>query len=131
MKYLAPYVYRVAICDNRIHSVDEQGVTYRVKPSGFHKLRYYGFMSSSCKQQLADVRWLVWLWRGWTYYLASQITPPVVKRRKPPKCDRCGGELELVGITDSQGKWIWCRRLPARGPPAAPQVAPHGKISMT
>lgn len=34
LKYLAPYIYRVAICDNRILSVDEQGVTYRVKPSG-------------------------------------------------------------------------------------------------
>ncbi|QEG02746.1 Putative transposase [Stieleria maiorica] len=27
LKYLAPYVYRVAISDNRIVSVDEQGVT--------------------------------------------------------------------------------------------------------
>ncbi len=34
LKYLAPYVYRVAISDNRIVSVDDQGVTYKVKPSG-------------------------------------------------------------------------------------------------
>ena len=34
LKYLAPYVYRVAICDNRITNVDDEGVTYRVKPSG-------------------------------------------------------------------------------------------------
>ena len=34
LKYLAPYVYRVAISDNRIESVDDDGVTYRVKPSG-------------------------------------------------------------------------------------------------
>ena len=80
LKYLAPCIYRVAICDNRILSVDEQGVTYRVKPSGeriyktrhldgesfvrafaqhilppgFHKLRYYGFMSSNCKLQLVN-----------------------------------------------------------------------------
>nr|WP_147871694.1 transposase [Stieleria maiorica] len=27
LKYLAPYVYRVAISDNRNVSVDEQGVT--------------------------------------------------------------------------------------------------------
>jgi len=33
LKYLAPYVYRVAICDNRIHSVDEQGVTYPKAPT--------------------------------------------------------------------------------------------------
>ena len=34
LKYLAPYVYRVAISDKRIKSVDDDGVTYRVKPSG-------------------------------------------------------------------------------------------------
>ncbi|WP_419195068.1 transposase, partial [Novipirellula herctigrandis] len=34
LKYLAPYVYRIAISDNRIVSVDESGVTYKVKPSG-------------------------------------------------------------------------------------------------
>ncbi len=157
LKYLAPYVYRVAICDNRILSVHEQGVTYRVKPSGkrvhktrrldgesfvrafaqhilppgFHKLRYYGFMSPNCKLQLADVRWLVWLWRGWTYTLASRITPPVVQRRKPPKCDRCGSKLELAGITNGHGKWLWRRRLSARGPPEVPQTAPHGKALTT
>jgi hypothetical protein len=157
LKYLAPYVYRVAICDNRILSVDESGVTYRVKPSGkhvyktrhldgesfvrafaqhilppgFRKVRYYGFMSANCGLKLADARWLVWLWRGWTYYMASQMTSPVVPRRKPPKCHRCGGELELIGITNSQGKWIWCRGLSTRGPPEASQAAPHGKAPMT
>lgn len=71
LKYLAPYVYRVAISDNRIENVGEDSVTYRVTPSGakrsknrtvngnefvrgflqhalpsgFQKLRYYGFMS--------------------------------------------------------------------------------------
>ena len=34
LKYLAPYIYRVAISDHRIESVDERGVSYRVKPSG-------------------------------------------------------------------------------------------------
>jgi hypothetical protein len=156
LKYLAPYVYRVAICDNRILSVDEQGVTYHVKPSGrsvyktrhlngesfvrafaqhilppgFRKVRYYGFMSANCGRKLADARWLVWLWRGWTYYVASQMTSPVIPQRKPPKCDRCGGELELVGLTNSRGKWIWCRGLSTRGPPKAPQAALHRKAPM-
>ena len=85
LKYLAPYVYRVAISGNRIVSVNDSGVTYRVKPSGkrvfqtrhlageafvrafaqhilppgFQKVRYYGFMSPSSKLQLATARWLV------------------------------------------------------------------------
>jgi len=157
LKYLAPYVYRVAICDNRILSVDEQGVSYRVKPSGkrayktrhldgesfvraftqhilppgFRKVRYYGFMSANCGMKLADARWLIWLWRGWTYYMGSQVTSPVVSQRKPPKCDRCGGALELAGITNSQGKWIWRRAFTIRGPPEQSQAAGHGKAPMS
>jgi hypothetical protein len=143
LNYLAPYVYRVAISDNRIVSVDESGVTYKVKPSskqvwktrrldgelfvrsfaqhilprGFQKVRYYGFMSPNCKLQLADVRWLVWLWRGWTYWLGSDMFQPEVPPHKPPKCNRCGGELEMLGLTDSNGKWLWRRTTPTRGPP--------------
>ena len=78
LKYLAPYVYRVAITDNRIEAIDEHGVSYQVTPSGtkqpisqnvsghafvrsfvqhilprgFQKIRYYGFMSANCKMQL-------------------------------------------------------------------------------
>jgi hypothetical protein len=42
-----------------------------ILPPGFRKVRYYGFMSANCAMKLADARWLVWLWRGWTYYMAS------------------------------------------------------------
>lgn len=143
LKYLAPYVYRVAISDNRIVSVDDSGIKYQVKPSGkqayqprrldgesfvrsfaqhilprgFQKVRYYGFMSPNCKLQLADVRWLVWLYRGWTYWLGSAMFQPEVPQRKPPKCSCCGGELEMLGLTDADGKWLWRRITPTRGPP--------------
>ncbi len=38
------------------------------------------------------------------------------------KCPRCGGDLELLGITDADGKWLWRREQPpreqpTRGPP--------------
>jgi hypothetical protein len=64
------------------------------------------------------------------YYIASQMTSPVIPQRKPPKCDRCGGELELLSLTDSRGKWIWCRGLSTRGPPKAPQAVPRRKAPM-
>jgi len=147
LKYLAPYVYRVALSDNRINEVDEDGVTYRVKPSGtnktvtrhaegeqfvrsfvqhilprgFQKVRYYGWMSPNCKLQLANVRWLVWLWRGWTYWLGSAMFQP--EPRKPPvlKCKHCGDELELEEITNQVGATIWRRPsslcTSQRGPP--------------
>lgn len=156
LKYLAPYVYRVAISDNRIVSIDDQGVTYRVKPSGkrdyktrhldgesfvgvfaqhilppgFRKVRYYGFMSANCKLQLADARWLVWLWRGWTYWLTSGMIRREPVKRQAPKCDRCGGELAIVGITDGDGRWLWRRRIPARGPPETPRAAQPGRTAI-
>ncbi|MEM9410244.1 MAG: transposase, partial [Planctomycetota bacterium] len=37
LKYLAPYIYRVAITDNRIVSVNQNEVVYRVKPSGTNR----------------------------------------------------------------------------------------------
>ena len=143
LKYLAPYVYRVAISDNRIVSVDDREVKYRVKPSGkrsyrsqrlggeafvrafaqhilpsgFKKIRYYGFMSSNCKLQLADARWLVWLWRGWTLWTASLLAEPEPPKRRRPKCGRCGGELEVLRITDGAGNLLWQREPIVRGPP--------------
>jgi hypothetical protein len=143
LKYLAPYVYRVAICDNRIASVDDHGVKYKVKPSGqqayqtrrlsgesfvrsfaqhilppgFKKVRYYGFMSPNCKVQLADARWLIWLWLGWTLWLSAVLCRPEVPRRQPPPCVRCGGELSMIGITGADGNWLWRRLESSRGPP--------------
>ena len=145
LKYLAPYVYRVAISDNRIVSVDEKLVKYLVKPtgkqhykprqltgqqfvrsfcqhilpSGFQKVRYYGFMSPNCRLQLEDCRWLVWMYKGWKYYLASMLPPLTIKPPKPT-CRDCGGELKLLAITNERGRIIWRRpleHLATRGPP--------------
>lgn len=146
LKYLAPYVYRIAICDSRIASVTNTQVQYRVKPSGsrhfqtatatgeqfvrsfaqhilpprFQKIRYYGFMSPNNKLQLADVRWLVWLWLGWTYWLGSAYFQADAVSKPQPKCGDCGGELELLAITNEQGRVIWSQRQAStvnRGPP--------------
>jgi hypothetical protein len=149
LKYLAPYIYRVAISDNRIMHVDSTGVAYRVTPSGskrsvtrhatgqqfvssfvqhilpsgFQKIRYYGFMSPNCKLQLERVRWLVWLHRGWTYWLVwtygvcSGLWQPKQQKRKRPVCPDCGGELELESITDRFNRQIYHRQRSARAPP--------------
>ena len=149
LKYLAPYVYRIAICDNRILSVDDQEVKYLVKPSGkhfyvtrrldgesfvqafaqhilppgFRKLRYYGFMSANSKLQLADARWLVWMWLGWCYNLAVQTAPPPLVKRQPPPCEHCGGEVALLAITNGLGEWLWQCPNVTRGPPHTPVPA--------
>lgn len=126
LKYLAPYVHRVAISDSRIVACDETSVTFRYKPSksktyktrtvpgtefvrgfvqhtlppGFQKIRHYGWMSSNSKVSLDEVQWLAWLYLGWTYWLASRQVP-----QKPPRqpsrlrCALCGGRMKVVHVT--------------------------------
>jgi hypothetical protein len=126
LKYLAPYVNRVAISDNRIVACDETSVTFRYKPSKsktyktrtvvgtefvrgfvqhtlpprFQKIRYYGWMSSNSKVSLDEVKWMVWMFLGWTFWLASGHVP-----QKPPRqpselrCALCGGRMRVVHVT--------------------------------
>lgn len=125
LKYLAPYVYRVAISDHRIVSCDEKKVTYRYTPSGqkrskertvdgtefvrgflqhtlpsrLQKVRYSGWMSPNSKFGFDLVKWLVWLFLGWRYWLGSGHAP---QEEAPPslvRCARCGGELTIIAVS--------------------------------
>lgn len=139
LKYLAPYVYRVAISDNRILDCTSNNVTYRWKPSksnrqrtrtvsghefvqgfaqhilphGFRKVHYYGWCASNSRTTRETVRWLVCLFLGWTYWLGSGIAPQP-ERRAPqaPRCSHCGGDLELWGVIDNNGRVLYRRPLP-------------------
>jgi hypothetical protein len=137
LKYLAPYVYRVAITNNRIVAVDESSVNYQSTPSGsqqpvtrrvpgnefvrgflqhtlppyFQRLRYYGFASQNSKLSIAWVRMLVWFYLGWCYLLAKQAAlQPIGK--PPVRCLKCGGEMQLVAITDGSGVLLYNHPLP-------------------
>jgi hypothetical protein len=82
LKYLAPYIFRVAISNNRILKMQDGKVTFYYKasdtgkarictlsaiefirrflqhvlPKGFVKIRYYGFFSPGCRAKLAALR---------------------------------------------------------------------------
>lgn len=82
LKYLAPYIFRVAISNKRIVKISDTQVTFRyrstktgktktcfvsaeefirrflqhVLPKGFVKVRYYGFFSPGLRTRLAQVR---------------------------------------------------------------------------
>jgi predicted RNA-binding Zn-ribbon protein involved in translation (DUF1610 family) len=125
LKYLAPYVHRVAISDRRIVAVGDSTVTYRFTPSGtkasrertvsgdqfvegfarhvlpqgFQKVRHYGWMSANSRVSLAEVKWLVWLFLGWTYWLASAHAPPPEPLTATLRCGQCGGRLQVVAVT--------------------------------
>ena len=125
LKYLAPYVYRVAISDKRIEACDERSVTFRYTPSGakrsktrtvrgeefvrgflqhvlprgFQKVRYYGWMSPNSNVCVDSVRWLVWLFLGWTYWLGSGHAPQKEPQlRGPMRCAACGCTMHQVGV---------------------------------
>lgn len=85
LKYLAPYIFRVALSNNRILKLQDGQVTFRyrdsttrhwksctlpaeefirrflqhVLPKGFQKVRYYGFFSSGQRHRLHQVRHLL------------------------------------------------------------------------
>ena len=39
------------------------------------KVRYYGWMASNSRTTRDRVKWLVWLFLGWTYWLGSGVAP--------------------------------------------------------
>ena len=81
LSYLARYVHRMAITNSRIQAIDDRTVTFRYKdsqdqrsktmtlvgheflrrflehvlPEGFHKIRYYGFLSPSNRHLLESI----------------------------------------------------------------------------
>lgn len=125
LKYLAPYVHRVAISDKRITEVDAASVTYTFTPSktrqpktrtveggkfvegftqhvlprGFQKIRHYGWMSPNSKVSLDEVKWLVWLFLGWTFWLASGYSPQAKPLTATLRCGHCGGEMKVIGVS--------------------------------
>jgi hypothetical protein len=82
LKYLAPYVFRVAISNRRLVKLEDDQVTFRyyatdtgqlklctlsaeefihrflqhVLPKGFVKVRYFGFFAPGCRKSLASLR---------------------------------------------------------------------------
>ncbi len=53
------------------------------------------------------LRWLICIWLGWTYWMNQANVES--NSCSAPKCERCGGKLELLGITDPEGKWLSTR----------------------
>jgi hypothetical protein len=121
-------VFRVAIGDHRIVSCDDGRVTFtyrkvgsnrrreltpdameflrrllrHVLPSGFPKVRHYGFLSPAGAVPLELVRWLIAPWAGLTYAPRSArdegVAPPA-----GPTCLTWGGRLVCLGIVPVPG----------------------------
>lgn len=118
INYLGRYVHRVAISNDRIISADNGHVKFQWKdsrdgrkkimklpvfefmrrflqhvlPSGFHKVRYFGFMSPSNRRIFRRVQVLLWMKAGSAF-------PAKPAAKSEFRCNTCGnGVLTTVGV---------------------------------
>jgi hypothetical protein len=125
-KYLAPYIFRVAISNNRLRNLENGNVTFSYKesateqlkhctvtaaefirrflqhvlPNRFVKVRYYGLLSPAHRQLLLKAR---------------QLLPAITGKLKPQdlkttelrpllSCPHCGGPLTLLSPLAPRGR---------------------------
>ena len=117
LKYLAPYIFRVAISNNRILDLRDDRVTFRYKdsdtghrtvtaeefmrrflqhvlPKGFVKVRYYGFFSHGNRHLLNHIRRLLG-----NANTAKPTTPQQAhpaSQNQALRCPKCGQTMRLV-----------------------------------
>lgn len=119
IEYLSRYIYRTAISNARIRKVENGLVTFEYKdyrdgkkklmtlpgseflrrflqhvlPSGFHRVRYFGFFSPACKAEFRSLQTALW-------NLSGRLFPE--KRPRAEKvlvCPRCQSQrLSLVRV---------------------------------
>jgi len=129
LRYLARYVFRAAISNSRIESLDKDGVTFRHKhrasnrwrrtrlsgpefmrrflqhvlPKGLHKVRYFGLWHPSKREDAAKAKLLLLLQpqSAERAAKASKADGPAETEPPPPRlCQACG-----------EGRLIHVRRL--------------------
>ena len=127
IKYLAPYVFRVAISDSRIVKVENGRVFFRYKkhgsnrlrtmdlevmefmrrflqhvlPTGFMKVRYYGFMSPNSAVTLEEVRSKIELAYG--FDVPEQQTD--AKPKAVLTCRECGNAVRYLFVNLPASRW--------------------------
>lgn len=129
LKYLAPYIFRVAISNSRIIKLENGRVTFRYKashtghsksrtlpaekfiqrflqhvlPKGFVKVRYYGLFSPAQRHWLRQVRqWLEEV-EPVSVVTSSSAEPAALER--PHRCPKCGKPMRwLNSIEPERGR---------------------------
>jgi hypothetical protein len=122
LAYLARYVFKVAISDQRILGVDEGQVRFaytspgsarrrtmtlgaqefirrflqHVLPRGFMKVRHYGFLSPNFRVPIEEVKARVEMAHA---FAARPVDTDInVPAPKPMACTHCGGVLKLLRV---------------------------------
>jgi hypothetical protein len=135
LKYLAPYVFRVAISNNNILSLKNGRVTFRyresktnvwktmtleahefirrflqhVLPKGFVKVRYYGFLATKKRVLLSKIKELPGM-------LLSPVKKIIQKASKPFCCPNCGRFMNIIGsLPRKRGPPLWLLKSQLQG----------------
>jgi hypothetical protein len=126
LKYLAPYIFRIALSNNRIEALANGEVTFRytegktgaqkratlpvdsfigrflahVLPKGFVKVRYYGLLAVGKRRLLKEVRSLLALQQAVPPPAAGALaqSEPLVATPEPDvhRCPSCGQLMQLL-----------------------------------
>jgi hypothetical protein len=141
LKYLAPYIFRVALSNNRIVRMADGQVTFRytigdtgqtasctlpvqeflrrflqhILPKGFVKVRYYGLFRVGMRRSLARLRSQLRLLQ----HIADQVMPAPAGSDGSPRvviCPNCGQpmRLERVVLPHNRGPPGWADQHEAR-----------------
>jgi len=128
LKYLAPYIFRVALSNRRLHRLAGDQVTFsyrdsssgdlrfrtlraeefirrflqHVLPKGFVKVRYYGIFSPGKRRMLAVIRRLLG-----RFHAATLCREQAKRNRRELKCPACGKEM----------RWLQALQPRVRAPP--------------
>ena len=132
-KYLAPYIFRVALSNHRLRQCSNGQVTFQYKesatqqiktatlpaekfihrflqhvlPPGFIKVRYYGLLSPRQRPRLAQVRQLLAATAARSTRQPAPVALPTLRTTVPPPlltCPHCRGPLTLRGILAPSGR---------------------------
>jgi ribosomal protein L37AE/L43A len=126
-KYLAPYVFRVAISNSRIVKLEEGRVTFKYKdsatdqvkfatvsaeefmrrflqhvlPERFVKVRYYGLLSPGKRHLLKRVREAL---GGRASGSVASSEDGASNQRETLRCPSCGNEMKLIETLGARGR---------------------------
>jgi len=128
LKYLARYVFRVAISNNRIKSIENNAITFTYKdrerktwktmtlepmefirrflqhilPQGFMKIRHYGFLNPNSALSIEKLRELIPLIHKVISDIAPQL-PEIIKHKLICPC--CGNPLSYIAFLRPASRW--------------------------
>jgi len=128
LRYLSRYVFRVAISNNRIKSIENHVITFQYKdrqkktwktmsldvmefirrflqhvlPKGLMKIRHYGFLNPNSSLSIEKIRELISL----IHDVIRDLLPEIPERKKQAiTCACCGHALKFIAFLKPLPRW--------------------------